>query len=83
MELLESGTIKPGDYIASDGHAALVGGIDINNKKLYVAESTTYWRGVVMHEYNFKDLINYNHLNYIINMDDYYKEEGNYTYFWE
>jgi len=80
-ELLESKKIKAGDIIASDGHTALVGGIKDNI--IYVAESTTYYYGVVMHPYTFDELLETPYLDYIINMDEYYKNEGNYTDYWE
>lgn len=79
-ELLNSNKLKAGDIIASDGHIAMIGGID--DKNVYVAESTTYYHGVVMHTYSKEELTNYEMLNYVIFMDDYYKKDGNYTQMW-
>ena len=69
--LLESGSIKAGDLIGCDGHIALVGAI--KDGIIYVAESTTYYDGVVMHPYTINELLNEPFLNYVINMDNYYK----------
>lgn len=79
--LLESNTLKAGDIIATDGHIAMIGGI--KDGVVYVAESTTYWHGVVMHPYTYQELVNTYMLDYVIKMDDYYQEEGNYTAYWE
>ena len=85
IELLESGTLKAGDIIATDGHMAMIGGLQ--DGMVYVAESTTYWHGVVMHAYTYDELLESPYLTYTINMDDYYQEngegEGNYTAYWE
>lgn len=81
MELLESNTLKAGDIIATDGHIAMIGGI--NDGIVYVAESTTYWYGVVMHPYTYQELVRTDYLTYVIKMDHYYKEDGNYSLYWE
>ena len=80
-ELLESGRIKVGDIIGCNGHTALIGGL--SSGKVFVVESTTYWDGVVMHEYTYDELLRMPFLNYVISMDHYYEEEGIYTDFWE
>ncbi len=79
--LLTSGSIKAGDLIGCDGHIALVGAIKDNI--IYVAESTTYYDGVVMHPYTINELLNEPFLDYVINMDSYYGSEGNYTDYFE
>lgn len=79
--LLESGSIKAGDLIGCDGHIALVGAI--KDGIIYVAESTTYYDGVVMHPYTINELLNEPFLNYVINMDNYYGSPGNYTSYFE
>ncbi len=81
MEMLTSGKLKAGDIIATDGHIAMVGGI--HDGIVYVAESTTYWDGVVMHPYSYQELVRSNKLTYVIFMDEYYLQEGNYTSYWE
>ena len=79
--LLESNTIKAGDLIGTNGHIAMVGGI--KDGIIYVAESTTYYDGVVMYPYTYRELLSSPYLTYVINMDDYYKNDGNYTAYWE
>ena len=79
--LLTSGSIKAGDLIGCDGHIALVGAI--KNDIIYVAESTTYYDGVVMHPYTINELLNEPFLDYVINMDSYYGSQGNYTDYFE
>ena len=79
--LLESNTIKAGDLIGTNGHIAMVGGI--KDGIIYVAESTTYYDGVVMYPYTYRELLASPYLTYVINMDDYYKNDGNYTAYWE
>ena len=79
--LLESGSIKAGDLIGCDGHIALVGAI--KDGIIYVAESTTYYDGLVMHPYTINELLNEPFLNYVINMDNYYGYQGNYTSYFE
>ncbi len=81
MKLLQSNTLKAGDIIATDGHIAMIGGI--KDGIVYVAESTTYWHGVVMHPYTYQELIRTDYLTYVIKMDHYYKEDGNYKEYWE
>ena len=78
-ELLESNTLKPGDFIGADGHAALIGGF--SDGIVYVAQSLNY--GMEMKPYTYSELLNTAWLSYVIRMDDYYKEEGNYTTYWE
>ena len=80
MERLQSGEIKAGDIIATDGHTALVGGI--HDGHIYVVESTTYYYGVVMHDYTFKEVLDCPYLTYYINMDEYYQNEGVYSNYW-
>ncbi len=79
--LLQSKTLKAGDLIGSEGHVGLIGGL--KEGYIYVFESTTYYNGLVMHEYSYQELINNPELVYVIRMDDYYKEDGNYTEYWE
>ena len=83
-ENLENHVFKAGDLIGTNGHIAMIGGL--SDGMVYVAESTTYYYGVVMHAYTFDELLECPYLTYVIPMDDYYKEnglgEGNYTEFW-
>ncbi len=83
MELINSGKIKAGDLIGYDGHIAIIAGIDDEN--IYVAEAL--WGetnggvfGVVATQYN-KNTITRS-LDYVMLMDSYYKDDGNYTDMW-
>jgi len=80
-EFLESNQIKVGDIIGSNGHSAIVGGVLPG--RIFVVESTTYFDGVVMHEYTYDELMQMPFLTYVISMDTYYQEEGIYTDYWE
>ena len=77
--LLESNTLKPGDFIGADGHAALIGGF--KDDIIYVAQSLNY--GMEMKPYTYDEILNTAWLSYVIRMDDYYQEEGIYTNYWE
>ena len=70
--LLESNTLKPGDFIGADGHAALIGGF--KDDIIYVAQSLNY--GMEMKPYTYDELLDTAWLSYVIKMDDYYQEEG-------
>ena len=59
----------------------MIGGI--HDGVVYVGESTTYWEGVVMYPYTYDELLATDKLTYVINMDEYYKEDGDYTLYWE
>lgn len=77
--LLESNTLKPGDFIGADGHAALIGGF--KDDIIYVAQSLNY--GMEMKPYTYDELLDTAWLSYVIRMDNYYGDEGNYTNYWE
>ena len=79
MELLKSNTLKVGDFIGADGHAALIGGF--KDDIVYVAQSLNY--GMEMKPYTYSELLSTAWLSYVIRMDDYYGEEGVYTDYWE
>jgi len=80
-DVLTNGSLKAGDIIATDGHIAMIGGIKDNI--VYVAESTTYYYGAVMQPYTLEELLQTDKLTYVIYMDHYYKQNGNYTAYWE
>ena len=79
-DLLDSGDVKVGDLINWWGHIAMIIGIDKENDKYYIAESLSYIGGVRAMIYSKKELIDT--FEYVVLMDDYYKEEGNYTNMW-
>lgn len=80
--LIKGTTIKSGDLLYSSrvgGHIAIIVGIDDTN--YYVAEA--YWdvpRGVVINTYKKSNVTDY--FSYVILMDEYYQNEGNYTELW-
>lgn len=82
-EVALSGKIKAGDLLGevsvSEGHSALVIGVDANN--YYVAESL--WispLGLNVNTYKKSELSNY--FETVNLMDSYYKKSGNYTAMW-
>lgn len=81
MAFLKQNKLKSGDFIAAQGHAAMV--VGITESHVYVAESTVHGNGVNMSKWTYQELVNTNELDYVILMDDYYKKEGNYTNMWE
>ena len=80
-ELMSSGRVKAGDLIGHDGHIAILAGWDDNN--YYIAESLNTTRGVQMTVVNKSKLVHNSIYKYIILMDNYYKEDGNYSVIWE
>ena len=79
-DLMKSGRVKAGDLIGLNGHMAILAGWD--NTNYYIAESLNTTGGVVMTVVPKKDLVKNSIYKYIILMDDYYKEDGNYTTMW-
>lgn len=73
-----NGSYKVGDLIGRDGHIALITGLDDEN--IYIAESLV--GGVVIKSFSKYGTELYNLYGFINNMDEYYKEEGNYTNMW-
>lgn len=79
-----SNKIKAGDLLGevskSDGHSAVVVGVDKNN--YYVAESLWYPPlGVNINTYKKGDL--YKYFETVNLMDSYYKKQGDYTAMWK
>lgn len=71
--------IKVGDLLNWWGHVAML--IGINGDTYYVAESLSYIGGVRAMIYSKQELLNT--FEYTVKMDNYYKEEGNLTKYWE
>lgn len=78
MDLIKENKIKAGDLLNFWGHIAIIIGVD--NNYYYVAESLPEYGGVVAKKY-LKNNIN-SVFPYVVLMDDYYKNEGNYTEMW-
>ena len=69
--------IKVGDLVGKNGHVGIL--VGINDNKYYIAESLDYDLHIL--EYTKKELLD-SYLKFFILMDDYYKEEGNLTTYW-
>lgn len=84
QSVVNSNVVKTGDLLSSPnaggGHIAIIVGMD--DTYYYVAESlwTGKQMGVVIMPYNKNTA--YKRYYYVILMDDYYKEDGNYTVHW-
>ena len=81
LSFLNQNLLKAGDFIASQGHAAMV--IGVTKEHVYVAESTVASSGVTISKWTYNELVNANELSYVILMSEYYKAEGEYTAMWE
>lgn len=83
-DLVYSGAIKTGDLLASPdssgGHIAII--VGMTDTHIYVAEALWTWPylGVLVMEYEKSNF--HNDFYYVMLMDDYYKEQGNYTAHW-
>jgi hypothetical protein len=78
-EYMKNGHYQVGDFIARDGHAALI--IGISDDTIYTAESLPpklkiyiYGRytGITKHGGTWKSLVNDDNLTYVVEMDDIY-----------
>lgn len=79
MNVLESGIIKVGDLFNYWGHISIIVGYD--GEKYYVAESLPNYGGVDIRIYNKEEILYM--FRYVVLMDDFYKEDGNYTEYWD
>ena len=77
-DLIASDKIKAGDLFNFWGHISIIIGVDDDN--YYVAESLPDFGGVAAIKYP-KSTVNRT-FYYVVLMDDYYKEDGNYTKMW-
>ena len=79
--LLDSGKIKVGDLFNYWGHISIL--IGINGDDLYIAESLPpkKFDGVTVKHYTKSNVMNT--FDYVVLMDDFYKEDGNLTNYWE
>ena len=81
FDFMKNGKYKVGDYIAKNGHAALIIGID--DKNIYTAESLG--KGLRAKTYErYSGIVYTPILDYIIDMDNVYPNgEGNYQAMWK
>ena len=81
---LENSELKAGDLLSgigsNGGHIAMI--IGIKDGKYFVAESLwgNYAYGVIARTYSLESL--QNNFYWHIDMDEYYKNDGNYTEYW-
>lgn len=79
-DFMKNGSYKVGDFIARDGHAALIMGI--SEDTIYTAESLPPKAKVYIYE-RYSGIVRDPNLTYIINMDTIYPNgEGIYTNMW-
>ncbi len=69
--------VKVGDLVGRNGHVGIL--IGIKDDKYYIAESLDYDMHIL--EYTKENLVN-SELKFFILMDDYYKENGNLSNYW-
>lgn len=79
-DLLHSGQVRVGDLIGWDGHIAIIGAM--SDTKIYVTESLI--PGVIMDEYDYSYPGSnfYSRYDYIIDMSNNYKGDGNLKNMW-
>lgn len=78
MDIMKSGVIKVGDLFNYWGHISIIIGYDGEN--YYVAESLPNFGGVDVRIYNDEEVLDM--FRYVVLMDKFYKEDGNYSEFW-
>lgn len=78
--LIHNNKVKAGDLIGLKGHIAIIIGID--NDHYYIAESLHTTKGLVVTKISKNKLINNSIYTFIINMDEFYQNDGNYQDMW-
>lgn len=78
QSIINSNKIKNGDLLHYNGHIAIIIGID--EKNYYVAESLQNYKGLVVNTYKKEKITNV--FTHVTLMDNYYKEDGNYSEYW-
>lgn len=76
-DFLKNGNIKAGDLIGNDGHIGII--IGVSDNLIIIGDTSNKDRGLTARKFTHNQLINLGYYTYIELMDDYYKEEGNYT----
>ena len=77
-DLIYSNKIKVGDLFNIWGHISILVGMDEDH--FYIAESLQNYGGVVVRTYTKENVKQW--FSYVVLMDSYYKEDGNYTEIW-
>ena len=78
-DIIKSNTIKVGDLFNYWGHISIL--IAMDKDYFYIAESLPNFDGVVANKYKKSEVSNT--FPYVVFMDQYYKEDGNYTEFYK
>ena len=79
LSKLDINEIKCGDLVGMDGHIGMIIGLD--DKNIYIGEA--YWvNDLQVRIYNYEEFLKESEWSYVILMDEYYKEDGSYTAFW-
>ena len=80
-ELINSGRIKVGDLFNYWGHISIL--VGMTDEYFYIAESLQYknFDGATVKQYKKSNVMNT--FDYVVLMDSFYKEDGNYTEYWE
>lgn len=79
-DLLINKKIKAGDLASIWGHIAMIVGIDENH--IYVAEEYYHSKGLTVITFTYDEFVYGDYFTHVVLMDDYYKEDGNYTNMW-
>lgn len=80
MDYVNMDRVKCGDLVGMDGHIGMI--IGLNNEKVYIGEA--YWvNDLQVRIYSYEQFLTQSEWDYVIFMDDYYKNDGNYTTYWE
>lgn len=77
----KEGIVRTGDLINFFGHIGMIIGIDLDNDKITIAESLPNLGGAIARTYTLNSLTTT--FTHVVLMDNYYKEDGNYTVLWE
>ncbi|MCR4633818.1 MAG: hypothetical protein K5648_06810 [Erysipelotrichaceae bacterium] len=71
--------LKCGDLTGLDGHIGMIIGMD--GTRIYIAES--YWvNDLQIRVYSYEEFLRKSEWEYCILMDEYYRQDGNYTAMW-
>ena len=79
MKLINSDKIKVGDLFNYWGHISIL--VAMDDEYYYIAESLPNFDGVVANKYKKTEVMDT--FPYVVLMDRYYKEDGNYTEFYK
>lgn len=79
-ELLTNKKIKAGDLASVPGHVAMIVGVD--DTHVYVAEEFFHSKGLTVLTFTYDEFVYNDYFTHVVLMDDYYKEDGNYTNMW-